>query len=241
MNEDIRDSLIVALDGTVEETRAWAQALEGTAGWVKVGMTLYYAEGPAIISEFKAKGFKVFLDLKMHDIPHQVKGAAEVLGGLGVGMLTVQASGGFDMIKAAVEGSKAGAIAAGCTPPIVLAVTVLTSMDSQTLRAIGIEDSTQNQVVRLAKLAVSAGATGIVCSPLEAQIVRDAVGPSIAIVTPGVRPSWAANGDQERIATPAHAMAHGSTHLVVGRPITGSDNPAEAAMKVLMEMESGIV
>lgn len=237
-NRDARDAVIVALDGTYDQAMAWARQLVGVVGWMKVGMTLYYATGPSIIAELHALGFNVFLDLKMHDIPHQVEGAAYTLGKLGVGMLSVHAAGGPAMIASAVEGATRGAQEAGFDTPTILAITVLTSMDQSTLSKIGVTSPTDVQVERLARLAVDAGATGIVCSPLESSLVRIAVGPHPAIVTPGVRPIWASADDQSRIMTPAQAIEAGSTHLVVGRPITGAADPADAAQRIVTEIES---
>jgi len=233
MMADPKDQLIVALDGAPEEVSAWADALQGVVTWVKVGMTLHYVLGARIIDELHARGFKVFLDLKLHDIPHQVEGAAAALGALGVEMMTVHAAGGLDMMAAAVRGANQGAQQAGKPAPVVLAVTVLTSMDAASLRQVGVADDPQAQVERLARLAAQACVGGIVCSPLEAPLVRQVLGAGAAIVTPGVRPAGAAADDQSRIATPAHALELGATHLVIGRPITQAVDPAAAARSVL--------
>ena len=234
------DALIVALDGTAEQARAWADACQRSAGWVKVGMTLYYAEGPAIVEEFTRMGYRVFLDLKLYDIPHQVERAAFELARLGVAMLTVHASGGPEMIQAARRGAIAGAQDAGCQQPILLAVTVLTSSSPETLEAIGIEAPMDEHVARLARLAIANGADGIVCSPLEAPAVRALVGNEAAIVTPGVRPSWAAKGDQRRVLTPREAILSGATHLVVGRPITDHADPKQAVQSVVDEIAEAL-
>jgi len=234
---DPKERLIVALDGNPEEVGTWADALQGVASWVKVGMTLHYVLGRRIIDDLHARGFKVFLDLKLHDIPHQVEGAAYALGALGVEMMTVHASGGLDMMAAAVAGANRGAEEVGNKPPIVLAVTVLTSMTADTLHSLGVADEPQTQVERLTRLAQEAGVGGIVCSPLEAPIARAIMGPEAAIVTPGVRPAGAATDDQSRIATPAQALDVGATHLVIGRPITQAPDPAAAARAILQEMK----
>ena len=233
-----RDQLIVALDCGAEEALRLAIALEGTVRWLKVGMTLFYQEGPRIVELLRERDFELFLDLKLHDIPHQVGGAARAVAGLGVQMLTVHAAGGSEMIRAAVEGAKAGASDAGLTAPSVLAVTVLTSMSDATLEEVGVAGRAASQVPLLAAVATQAGADGIVCSPLEASLVRAIVGPDRLVVTPGVRPSWSAAGDQSRITTPGDALSRGSSHLVVGRPITGASDPAGAAARIIAEMES---
>ena len=235
-SEDPRSSLIVALDGSVEQIYAWTDQLQDEVDWVKIGMTNFYAQGPQLVADIKKKGFNIFLDLKLHDIPHQVEGAAFQLASLGVGMVTIHASGGRDMIAAARKGLDAGAQSAGVKAPALLAVTVLTSMSDDTLHEIGVSASSREQVARLAQLAFAAGADGIVCSPLESALVKEVAPAGALIVTPGVRPTWAAAQDQVRIQTPAQALENGSTHLVVGRPITGADNSAEAARKVLAEM-----
>jgi len=230
--------VIVALDGTPTEVAAWADALQGVVTWVKVGMTLHYVLGERIIDDLHARGFKVFLDLKLHDIPHQVEGAAAALGALGVEMMTVHAAGGLDMMAAAVRGAGAGAQQAGKPAPLVLAVTVLTSMDAAGLRQIGVPDEPQIQVERLARLARQAGVGGIVCSPLEAPLVCPLLGEDAAIVTPGVRPAGSASDDQSRIATPARALELGATHLVIGRPITQASDPAAAARSILASLNA---
>lgn len=236
----VSDSLIVALDLERSDALELASTLHGAAGWMKVGMTLFYKEGPAVVGDIKAAGYDVFLDLKLHDIPHQVEGAARSVASLGIGMLTVHASGGRAMIEAAVRGAKAGAADAGVEPPAILAVTVLTSMSDVELESIGVGDGAAVQVPRLARLAIDAGADGIVCSPLETESVRAAIGPEALIVTPGVRPAWSATGDQQRIATPAKALSAGATHLVIGRPITAADEPERAARLILEEMEGSV-
>lgn len=230
------DRIIVALDCDQSEALDLADALSGTVRWLKVGMTLFYQAGPGIVQSLRDRGFDVFLDLKLHDIPHQVAGAAEVVATLGAQLLTVHASGGREMIAAAVEGATIGAAKAGVAPPAVLAVTVLTSMDDATLLSTGVERPAADQVTLLARVASSAGADGIVCSPHETARMRALLGPDALVVTPGVRPAWSAIGDQARIATPKAAMASGASHLVIGRPITAADDPAQAATRILEEV-----
>lgn len=198
----------------------------------KVGFQLYVAEGPAIVRELKSQGKKVFLDLKGHDIPNTVAGMVASAGGLGVDMLTVHASGGTKMLQAAAEA------ASKCSkPPVVLAVTVLTSMDAAGLAEIGVGSSAADQARRLAQLAKAAGCGGVVCSPEEAAFLRKLLGPEMAIVTPGVRPAGSDKGDQWRVATPAEAIRAGASHIVVGRPITQAKEPRKTALAILEEVE----
>lgn len=213
------------------------QELAPVVRWLKIGMTLFYEAGPTIVTELRSSGFEVFLDLKLHDIPHQVCGAAEKVAALGARLLTVHAAGGEEMVRAAVEGAAAGAAAAGLEPPRVIAVTVLTSTDDAKLRTIGIERDAATQAALLAGVARRAGAAGVVCSPLEAAAMRALLGADAAIVTPGVRPAGAALGDQARVSTPASALKAGASHLVVGRPITEAPDPVAAARRILEEME----
>lgn len=228
------DRIIVALDQPdLESAVACARTLVGHARWVKVGMTLYYREGPGAVAVMRDLGFDVFLDLKLHDIPNQVEGAAHAIGALGAGMLTVHASGGADMMEAAVRGARAGAAEAGVVRPTVIAVTVLTSMDADTLLSVGVTDSPADQVAGLGALARTAGVDGVVCSPREAAEMRALLGPEALVVTPGVRPAGSDPGDQSRVATPAQAFAAGASHLVIGRPITGAPDPAAAFQKII--------
>ncbi len=232
----MRDRIIVALDmPDAASALVVADGLVGRARWVKVGMTLFYAEGPCIVAALRERGFDVFVDLKLNDIPHQVRGAARSLGRLGAGMLTVHASGGADMMEAAVAGAAEGAADAGVPAPAVLAVTVLTSMDAETLASVGVTDSPAAQVAGLAALARTAGVAGVVCSPREASECRALLGPDALVVTPGIRPPWAAAGDQARVDTPASALAAGASHLVIGRPITGADDPGAAFDRIVSE------
>jgi len=231
------DRLIVALDLDHADAARLATDLAGTVAWVKVGMTLFYEFGPGVVTEMRERGFDVFIDLKLHDIPHQVRGAAARLARLGAGMVTVHASGGSAMVSAAVEGAAEGAAAAGVAPPAVIAVTVLTSLDAAALAVTGVDRDPARQAALLAELAMDAGAAGVVCSPQEASAMRELVGPQALVVCPGVRPAWASADDQARVATPRQALAGGASHLVVGRPITADTSPAQAARRVIDEME----
>jgi orotidine-5'-phosphate decarboxylase len=228
-----RQRLIVALDvSSAADARRIVAAVGDSALTYKVGMQLYTAEGPSVVRDLLASGRRVFLDLKYHDIPNTVGAAVREAAQLGVSMLTVHASGAGKMLRAAVE--------AGSSAPemMILAVTVLTSMDENELAAIGVPDSMADEVVRLAKLAISKGCHGIVTSPREASRLRAELGDQFAIVTPGVRPAGGAMGDQVRVATPAEAIAAGASHIVVGRPITEAADPAAAARAILEQMRA---
>jgi orotidine-5'-phosphate decarboxylase len=235
-----KDRVIVALDCDADQARVLADMLTGHARWLKVGMTLYYSEGPAIVQELRAKGFKVFVDLKLHDIPHQVGGAATALVQAGADMLTVHASGGQDMMMAAFDAVAQNALSR-TSRPIVLGITVLTSTDTLMLRDIGVTKSMEEQVVSLAMLTTRAHIDGVVCSPQEAATLRELLGPDAVIVTPGVRPRGSAKGDQIRVATPSDALNSGADYLVIGRPITAAPNPVEAFDAIVQEMEEVLV
>jgi len=229
--------IVVALDLPRHEALALAAILRGRVRWVKVGMTLFYAEGPSIVSALMDLGFEVFLDLKLNDIPHQIEGATAAITRLGVGMFTVHASGGTAMMRAAVATSRRVAEESGFAAPSVLAVTVLTSTSDEGLTEVGVTATATDQVSRLARLALDAGVDGIVCSPNEAKQVRACAGPGALIVTPGVRPSWAEAGDQARVSTPKAAIEAGASHLVIGRPITAAVDPVAAVDELLREIE----
>jgi len=232
-----RNQIIVALDGSLEEALQWADELQGEAVWVKVGMTLFYQTGPSIIKQMKDRGFKVFLDLKLHDIPNQVENASAALVRLGVDLITVHAGGGRAMMASAMLGARKGAEDASVSVPKVVAVTVLTSMTDDTLESIGVSDTAENQVERLIRLSKEACTDGIVCSPHEASMARSILGSGAYIVTPGVRPVGAEAGDQSRIMTPAKACASGASHLVIGRPITEAADRKEAFRAIAEEIE----
>lgn len=217
--------VIPALDtGDLARAEALAAALAGRCGLLKVGLELFCAAGgPAVATA--ARHAPVFLDVKLHDIPNTVAGALRSLLPLRPAMVTLHAGGGPAMIAAA----RAEAETAGAGRPMLLAVTVLTSIDAAALAATGVADTPANQVLRLARMAVAAGADGLVCSPHEAALLRAELGPGPALVVPGVRPAGSAAGDQARIATPAEAVAAGADWIVVGRPINAAPDPAAAA------------
>lgn len=227
-----RKRLIVALD-VPDGRRALelVNRLEDTCHWFKVGLELFVAAGPALLEPLVGRGYSVFLDLKLHDIPNTVAGAARSAAALGVRMMTVHALGGPAMLTAARE-----ALAPLADPPELLAVTVLTSMDSAQMHAVGLDRPAAEQVPLLAKMGMDAGLRGFVCSPQEVQALRGLTGPEGVLVTPGIRPAGADVGDQKRIATPAAALRQGASYLVVGRPITQAAQPAVAAEAILREM-----
>jgi orotidine-5'-phosphate decarboxylase len=222
----------VALDvGTAAEAQSIVAALGNAASTYKVGKQLFTAEGPQIVRELAAAGKKVFLDLKFHDIPNTVAAAVSQAARLKVAMLTIHAAGGPKMLRAAVD-------AANCAerPPLVLAVTVLTSLTDADLHETGVSGRVLDQVLSLATLARNAGCGGVVASAQEAAKLRQALGAGFAIVTPGVRPAGEAAGDQARVVTPREAIAAGATYLVVGRPITAAKDPGEAARRIVAEI-----
>jgi orotidine-5'-phosphate decarboxylase len=229
------ERLIVALDvPSAEAALRLADDLRGHVGAFKVGLELYSAQGPALVREMVRRGARVFLDLKLHDIPNTVRGAARELAGLGVSMITVHASGGRAMMQSALEGARSGA--GGGRPPMALGVTALTSLAEGDLANIGWRESSESVVLRLASLAQSAGLDGVVASPQEAAAIRRACGPRFAIVTPGIRPAEAARDDQARASTPESAILAGADYLVVGRPITQSPDPVAAARAIAQEI-----
>jgi orotidine-5'-phosphate decarboxylase len=227
-----QDRLIVALDvSSATQARQIVQSIGEAANTYKVGKQLFTAEGPQIVRDLVASGRKVFLDLKFHDIPNTVSGAVAEAAKLGVSMITVHASGGSKMLKAASD-----AAAQSATKPMILAVTVLTSLSEADLAELGISGHVQTQVLRLGSLARAVGCGGLVASAHEARELRRQLGQDFAIVTPGVRPAGTAADDQARILTPKEAIAAGATYLVVGRPILEAANPAQAAAAIVGEI-----
>jgi orotidine-5'-phosphate decarboxylase len=240
------ERLIVALDvSSAAEAKKIVSSLGDSVEIYKVGMQLYTAGGPGVVRDIVASGKKVFLDLKYHDIPTTVAAAVREAAQLGVSMLTVHASGGANMLRAAAEAARfyeshgAGVLARPTADKLqILAVTVLTSMDERDLNQIGVEAPIRDHVVRLASLALEAGCGGVVSSAHEVKALRAQLGSGFLAVTPGVRPAGAAHADQARVVTPAEAMGAGATHIVVGRPITAAANPARKAEEILREIES---
>jgi orotidine-5'-phosphate decarboxylase len=227
----IADKVIVALDvSTKGEALELVEKLRHQVSFFKIGLQLYTAEGPEIVRAVSSTGSKVWLDLKLHDIPNTVARAVESSTRLGVQMLTIHLSGGSQMIRAATS--------ARANNMLLLGVTVLTSSTEETLREIGIASRVDDQVLRLAKLGVEAGIDGVVASPHEIEPLRREFGDIIKIVVPGIRPSWSERGDQSRTMTPREALEAGADYLVIGRPITANPNPHEAVVKILDELRT---
>jgi orotidine-5'-phosphate decarboxylase len=227
------DQLLVALDvDTAAEARALADRLRGAVGGFKIGSQLFTGEGPALVEELAARGDRVFLDLKFHDIPNTVAGAIRAATRLGVWMVNVHASGGSAMMKAARAAANDESARRGMPPPLVIAVTMLTSLDQGALADIGLSTPVASQVERLAALAEASGLDGVVASPQEIQIIRAQAGATFAIVTPGIRGAGDKMGDQSRTLTAPEALAAGATYLVVGRPIIAAADPRAAAERI---------
>jgi orotidine-5'-phosphate decarboxylase len=227
-----KSKIIVALDvPSKTEALKLVKDLSGQTSFFKVGLQLYTAEGPAFVRELIENGAKIFLDLKLHDIPNTVARAIEAANSLGVKMLTIHLSGGSAMVRAAATASR--------QEMMLLGVTLLTSLSQHSLGEIGINDKIDNQVARLARLGVAAGINGLVASPLETRKLRELFPHNISIVTPGVRPEWSDIGDQQRTTTPRQAIDAGADYLVIGRPITAAKNPHEALAKIIDELDLG--
>lgn len=231
------EKLIIALDvETPRKALDLVKQLHSVAGMFKVGSQLFTAAGPQIVRDILAHDSKVFLDLKFHDIPHQVAGAARSAAELGVSLFTIHASGGSEMMQRAV-GSVNEVAAKGGTRSAVLAISVLTSIDATILSQIGVTSTPSESVLRLVKLAEASGVDGVVASPQEIEMIRQTVSrPEFLVVTPGIRTATNEAGDQKRVATPSAAIAAGASYLVVGRPITAASDPLAAAHKILDEM-----
>jgi orotidine-5'-phosphate decarboxylase len=225
------DKIIVALDvATKEKALDLVEQLRTEISFFKIGLQLYTAEGPEIVRAVLAAGAKVWLDLKLYDIPNTVARAVDSASNLGVQMLTIHLSGGSEMIRAATTARQKDLL--------LLGVTVLTSSTEQTLREIGITDTVEDQVIRLAKLGAAAGINGVVASPHEIKILRREFGDRIKIAVQGIRPRWAEPGDQKRFLTPREAYEAGADYIGIGRPITGHAHPREAVARILEELSN---
>jgi orotidine-5'-phosphate decarboxylase len=231
-----KDKLIIALDvDTPAKALDLVKQLHSVAGMFKIGSTLFTSAGPQIVRDIIALDSKIFLDLKFHDIPHQVAGAARAAAELGVSLFTIHASGGSEMMRRAVDAVKESGTGAK-----ILAITVLTSIDATILSQIGVTSSPGESVQRLVRLAEDSGVDGVVASPQEIQTIRGVISnPEFLVVTPGIRPSTNEPEDQKRVATPAAAIAAGANYLVVGRPITAAADPLAAAHQIVTEMQEG--
>jgi orotidine-5'-phosphate decarboxylase len=238
MNNNIAERIIVALDvSTKEEALSLIRQLKDTRIF-KVGLQLFTAEGPSLVQAIHMLGKKVFLDLKLHDIPNTVAGAVRMGVRHNIHMMTLHASGGKEMMAGAVFAANEEAQNTGKNIPLLLAVTVLTSLKDEHLKEIGVSLDTMGQVAKLAELAHQAGMKGIVCSPEEIKTIKDNFGKDLTVVAPGIRPRWAAALDQKRIMTPAQAVQKGADYLVIGRPITQAPSPHDAYLRILEELKS---
>lgn len=230
------DQLLVALDvDTAAEARDLANALRGAVGGFKIGSRLFTRLGPAMVEELAKRGDRVFLDLKFHDIPNTVAGAVAAAARLGAWMINVHASGGSEMMRAARAAADRESVDASRPRPLLIAVTMLTSLTDTSLRDVGFAGNTADQVERLAALAQTAGLDGVVASPQEIGIIRTRCGPGFVIVTPGIRGPDDAKGDQQRTLGAGEALAAGATYLVVGRPIIAAPDPRAAAERIAAE------
>lgn len=240
MRETPENPIIFSLDvESLEEARRFVELLEGLVWGFKVGKGLFTAAGPEVVQEvIKKWGRRVFLDLKFHDIPTTVSQAVAAAVNLGVAMLNVHCLGGRGMMEAAAEAAKKEAEKRGVFPPLVLGVTILTSLTQADLKEVGITEALEDEVVRLALLAKEAGLDGVVASPQEVAVVRRACGEGFFIVTPGVRPVGEQHHDQARVMTPAGAIRSGADYLVIGRPIREAADPAAAARAILAEVRA---
>ena len=231
------DAIYCALDtADLAEAKALAGRLSGLIGGVKLGLEFFSANGPAGVAAIAKTGLPVFLDLKLHDIPNTVARATRALIGLAPAILTLHGAGGAAMLKAAADAAKEEAAKRGVAKPKLVAVTVLTSLSADDLEAIGVNAKVPDQVMRLAALAQESGLDGAVCSAAEVAALRKACGSGFTLIVPGVRPEWAERGDQKRVATPREALSAGADILVIGRPITESEDPADAARRVAAEL-----
>jgi orotidine-5'-phosphate decarboxylase len=240
--DDPHERLLVALDVDCgAKALELARALRGIVGGVKIGSRLFTLEGPSLVHELAETGARVFLDLKFHDIPNTVAQAVESAVLTGAWMVNVHASGGRPMMEGAFRAAAATAERQKRTAPLVIAVTVLTSMDAPTLHSVGVDRPLDSQVVALARLTKESGLDGVVASPLETAAIREACGPDFVIVTPGIRgaAAGAEKNDQTRTMGPAEAVRAGATYIVVGRPIIGAADPRDAAKKIVSELTEG--
>lgn len=239
MMTDIDERLIVALDvPTIEQAERTMDKIGERVKWFKIGSQLFTGAGPAAVEMVKTAGCKVFLDLKYHDIPATVSGAVRTAVEMGVDMMNIHALGGRKALETTTRDLSELCAGSDLVKPLMIAVTILTSMGADDLKEIGIEGEPAEMVIRLAAMAKKAGMDGVVAAPEETGLIKKALGDRFVVVTPGIRPQWAARDDQKRIKTPAEAIRAGSDYIVVGRPILKSDDPAGAVRRTLEEMSS---
>jgi len=235
----MHNPIIAALDvPNLDRAVGLAQKLRGAVSTVKIGSELFTSAGPEVVRQLRGSGLGVFLDLKFHDIPNTVKNAVAAATRLNVQMLTVHCSGGTEMLKAAEGSAQETARTLGIEPPLVLGVTVLTSMDQQALASIGVSSSVDAHVEHLAKLAIDAGLRGLVCSPLELAALRKILPSTVKLVTPGIRGAADQSGDQKRTLSARDAIAAGADWLVIGRPISAAPDPRAAAQQILASLHT---
>lgn len=238
---DARDRLIFALDvATFDDVRRWLDLLKGCVRCIKVGKELFVSCGPQVVRLIREEGYEVFLDLKLHDIPNTVAGASKGITGLGVKMFTIHALGGLKMMESARVAVEEEAKKSGITMPLILAVTVLTSLGGGGLKEVGIERSPMDEVLHLSRLSKKAGLDGVIASPLEVEIVKKEMGRDFIVVTPGIRPMSSSFNDQKRASTPSEAIRKGSDYIVVGRPIRDALDPVSMVKRIVVEVE-GVV
>ena len=232
-----KDRIFCAIDTTdLDRAIDLASKLSGVIGGAKLGKEFFAAHGPQGVQAVAKVGMPVFLDVKYHDIPNTVAGAIRAVTPMGLKIVNVHAAGGMEMMQRAGDAAREAAAKAGVDAPWVIAVTILTSMDQNDLDDVGLKGPIEDRVVKLAELTQKAGLDGIVCSAKEIIPVRAACGPDFKLITPGIRPAWAASDDQKRIVTPKDAVAMGSDVLVIGRPITKADDPVDAAKRIVAEL-----
>jgi orotidine-5'-phosphate decarboxylase len=238
----IEERIIIALDvPTFDEATDLMDKLGDRARSLKVGSQLFTSVGPDIIREIKRRGKKLFLDLKFHDIPNTVARASEAATELGVDIFNVHVSGGLEMMRGAAQATKAKASELGIEKPIVLGVTILTSIDEPMFQnVLGSCNSLKDQIVHMAKLAQQAGMDGVVASPQEIRLIREACGEDFVVLTPGVRPEWASSDDQKRTMTPVEAFKAGADYVVIGRPIYRAPEPADVLERILKQLEGNL-
>ena len=233
----MNDKLILALDVKDDkEAISWVDKLHDNVGYFKIGKQLFTATGPSVVKEIVSRGGGVFLDLKFHDIPNTVSAASVEAVRLGVNMFNVHSLGGYEMMARAAEAVNEESVKLGIEKPLFIAVTILTSSNEEGLREVGISTPIKEEVRNLALLTKKAGLDGVVASPQEISLIKEACGEEFIVVTPGVRPSFASKDDQKRVMTPGEAVKKGADYLVVGRPITKAENPIEAANLIAEEM-----